>query len=320
MIKVELSGFDKLQRQLDEAQRAVSSLDGQLLTVTLNADPVQTQRAIHEMEAAIDARIEQYRGNPLVAAFAKVAKDRFREKILARGSKLRNPESHTLENSATGEQPLNPTLELKRKQRLEFMNNLYESTNGDERAYVDMAEIGMELGFNRDETYLAAQYLKGEGLLKFETLSGHISITHLGVAEVESALQHPDKPTHHFPAAQNIINIGTMTQSVIQQGNANSRQTVTFETDDSEAIRSFLEAFTQQLPKLQIGEGERAEAEAEINTANAQLKSPKPKQQIIATCLKSLLSIVEKAGVEAFTNDVTSHLPVIHAILHRIGM
>jgi hypothetical protein len=320
MIKVDLSGFDKLQKQLDEVKQALSALDGQLAVVNLNADPVQTQRAIHEMEAAIDARVEQYRGNPLVEAFAKAAKDHFRERILESASALRNSDSHQLDNHETGENVVNPVLELKRKQRLEFMNSLYEMTNGNEHEYVDMAKIGMGLSFTKEETYLAVQYLAGEGLLKYVTLDGGVSITHLGVAEVESALLRPDKPTEHFPPAQNIIQIETMTHSVIQQGNINSNQTVSFETNELEAIRPFLEAFALQLPKLQIGGEEKEEAQAEIDTANVQLKSPKPKPQIIATCLKTLLSIVEKVGTAALTSDVTAHLSAIHAIMRRIGM
>ncbi len=89
---------------------------------------------------------------------------------------------------------------------------------GAKMSFVDMAELGMEIHLSREECEGTVEYLAGEGLLKYVALGGIISITHLGVIEVEAALQKPDEPTAHFPAVHNTINIGTMSNSVIQQG------------------------------------------------------------------------------------------------------
>ena len=80
---VKISGLDKLQKELAELQRAMVSLDGEVATLRFDPDdPASVQRAIREMESAVDRKTAPYRRNPLVAKIAKGAKDAFRKKIL----------------------------------------------------------------------------------------------------------------------------------------------------------------------------------------------------------------------------------------------
>ncbi|HEY0329903.1 MAG TPA: hypothetical protein VGC77_12480 [Rhodopseudomonas sp.] len=82
---VKVTGFDNLQRQLDEAQRAFKSLDGQLATV--HFDPENTESinaAIQTMESAIDGKVAPYRNNPFVAPLIPKMKAKYREPILER--------------------------------------------------------------------------------------------------------------------------------------------------------------------------------------------------------------------------------------------
>lgn len=77
-----IKGLDAFTRQLDEAGKAIAALDGDL--VSLNFDPADAQsvqRAINEMERAVDARVSRYRTNPLVADIVKQTKARFKEAI-----------------------------------------------------------------------------------------------------------------------------------------------------------------------------------------------------------------------------------------------
>ncbi|KVD64248.1 hypothetical protein BGV67_18405 [Burkholderia ubonensis] len=80
-----LNGLDKLTRQLDEASRAFQSLDGEIATVrVVPGDDASVQAAIREMEAAVDQKAAQYRGNPLVDQVVKELKARYREHIIKR--------------------------------------------------------------------------------------------------------------------------------------------------------------------------------------------------------------------------------------------
>ena len=56
-------------------------------------------------------------------------------------------------------------------------------------------------------------------------MGGIISITHYGIKEVEDAKASPAQPTHHFPAV-NVINVGSMVNSAIQQASPDALQTI----------------------------------------------------------------------------------------------
>lgn len=85
MISVKITGLDKFQRQLEEAQRGLESLNGTIATLKFNpGDPTSVRGAIQQMESAVDAKISSYSGNPLVAKIAEVTKRNFRQRILAR--------------------------------------------------------------------------------------------------------------------------------------------------------------------------------------------------------------------------------------------
>jgi hypothetical protein len=84
-MNVTITGLDKLQRELEQAQRAFQSLDGTIATLKFSpGDPNSVQNAIRQMEAAIDSKTAAYRGNALVAKVAKAMKDQYREQILER--------------------------------------------------------------------------------------------------------------------------------------------------------------------------------------------------------------------------------------------
>ncbi|MGB3549627.1 MAG: hypothetical protein WA993_02980 [Candidatus Binatus sp.] len=86
-MSVKITGLDKLQRDLEEAQRAFRSLDGTITTLKFNpADPKSVEEAIRQMEAAVDSKTALYRGNLLVSKVAQGLKDKYREKIRGRSN------------------------------------------------------------------------------------------------------------------------------------------------------------------------------------------------------------------------------------------
>jgi len=68
-------------------------------------------------------------------------------------------------------------VEEKRRQRLQFLHELYRITDGNENAFAYMWTAGERYGFDRDTTIKITQYLQGEGLLKFQALGGLIQLT-----------------------------------------------------------------------------------------------------------------------------------------------
>lgn len=183
-------------------------------------------------------------------------------------------------------------IQLLKKQRFLFLEKVYNETQGDTSCMVDTEEIGQELGIDDLASRRIAQYLIDEGLLEAMAIGGGIGLSHNGVLEVEEALSNPDKPTQHFLPV-NIINIGSMNNSVIQQGTTNSTQTVTIKAENIADLKSFLLDLKVSLQKMQLSMESQNEVLAEIATLEAQANSPKPKRTIIGEALKSLRSVLE---------------------------
>jgi hypothetical protein len=83
-------------------------------------------------------------------------------------------------------------------------------------------------------------------------------------------------------------------------------------------LPDILASLKLRLLKVRLAADDMAEAEAEIATAIAQLLSPRPKLQIIAASLKTLLSILEKVGTEALTSDIEMSLTRIRFFLTQL--
>ncbi|WP_022976805.1 hypothetical protein [Nevskia ramosa] len=83
MLSIKTSGLDKLQRELKDAQAAMSSLDGTIATLKFDPeDPASVQAAIRQMESAIDSKVGRFRQNPIVGPLIVATKKQFRDRIL----------------------------------------------------------------------------------------------------------------------------------------------------------------------------------------------------------------------------------------------
>jgi hypothetical protein len=79
---IKMTGLDKLQRELKDAQRAFQSLDGTIATLKFDPDnPASVQAAIRQMESAIDSKTAPYRNNAMVMQIASGMKDTYRKAI-----------------------------------------------------------------------------------------------------------------------------------------------------------------------------------------------------------------------------------------------
>lgn len=183
----------------------------------------------------------------------------------------------------------------KQTDRFRFLNSLYERSNGNCRAVLDMYVIGRDIGLSKDETGIVMQYLHGEGLAAPRTLGGGIAITHSGILEVERACATPESPTDYFPPVMNILNIQTVVGSQIQQGTHSSTQSQTQSITDNglQEVKSLLAILKKDIADLGLSLDALTEAQAEIRTVEAQLDSPKPKLGILSESLKTLRSLLE---------------------------
>jgi hypothetical protein len=295
-----------------------------------------------------------------------------------------------------------------RKQRFDFMKSLYDMTYGRETGLIYVAELAQALNISEIDTAFIARFLADEGLIKIR-LERIISLTHIGIDEVETAMQRPNRPTKHFPAVHSVVqnpastsdprnDVGIWKESDLKQGkdppsfagkdiqslkdrdlpsfpvsparelDASDDESAALELKliceaiglnpeelkaehpnahaaplDEHSMRSLLDSLNQstgvsaegssfkavelaenlaflkpRLPKLQLSPDDMAEAQSEIDTARAQLSSPRPKSKIISASLETLLSILENAGSAALTPEVASSLPTLRACLQRL--
>jgi putative salt-induced outer membrane protein YdiY len=77
---IRITGLEELQRDFEDAARAMKSLDGTIATLSINPD--DPSEAIRQMELAIDSKIAAYRGNTLVSQLAREMKAQYRQRIL----------------------------------------------------------------------------------------------------------------------------------------------------------------------------------------------------------------------------------------------
>ena len=85
-----ITGLDKLQRELAEAQRALSELDGELGTVNFDPhDPASIEVAIQSVNQMVDQRAGPYASNPVVKPMIEQMKEAYRESIVAKAAAAR---------------------------------------------------------------------------------------------------------------------------------------------------------------------------------------------------------------------------------------
>lgn len=109
--------------------------------------------------------------------------------------------------------------------------------------------------------------------------------------------------------------LGTTADSGPLQPQLDSRRPFSFSEAGLDVI---LQSLSQQLPKLGLEPDELAEAQAESDTARAQLASPKPKPSILSASLRTLLSIIENAGPPLAT-DTRENLIAIRDFQERLS-
>jgi hypothetical protein len=203
---------------------------------------------------------------------------------------------------------MEPFEERKRRQG-QFMALLYEKTGGTPTEMTDPFALGKEMGLSEEETSKLVDYLHGKYLVEWKT-TAWIGITALGVLEVEQALEKPEQPTEHF-APFNVIQIGQMIGSEIQQGTVGStQQQNVLDGEELATIRLLIEEFLNHvMPKLEGSDHQ--DAQAQIDTIKSQLRSPHPRRTIVRESLQTLRSLAENMAAGAALQTILHHFQIL---------
>lgn len=213
--------------------------------------------------------------------------------------------------------------QIKNQQRLRisFLNKLYELSGGDTHDFINGAEVAFQIGIqdgNEDCAIVIADYLEHEELIKsVKGIGGFpmsIRITHKGIKEIEGALKKPDQPTEHFMPI-NILNVGQIVGSNIQQGTKFCSQNINLSPDFLRQIKEFIDEIIKSKSDLSLTQNDEKELDAELTTVEAQILSPKPKSFILKEGLESIKRILESAVGSAIGTALAAKIPLLLALL-----
>jgi hypothetical protein len=192
------------------------------------------------------------------------------------------------------------SVQKRQADRFRFLNRLYDITGGDKLKWPSYQQIGEDIGVSQDEAFTLADYLAGKNLIRWMIQGGGIAITENGVDEVERALTHPTQPTTYFPPVNVLnVNIGTMTNSQIQQGTVGSSQTILTGSERAE-IEGVLAQVQRIIATLPPSSQERIDVEANVGAVRLQLGTSKPSRSVIReafVAIRETLQFVADASV-----------------------
>jgi len=85
-----ITGLDKITRDLEQAQKAMAGMDGELGTVKFNPhDPASIDAAVQEVERLVDERLGGYSDNPIVGPMIDAMKEHYRTAIFDKAASAR---------------------------------------------------------------------------------------------------------------------------------------------------------------------------------------------------------------------------------------
>jgi hypothetical protein len=157
----------------------------------------------------------------------------------------------------------------------EFLQQLYDLTDGDVSARVSMYEIGEALNLDRDASSEVAQTLIGLDLAEIKTLSGAIGISPEGAAWIEGAGAGNAPPT--------------------ATGSRLSGEPV-LSPADLESVERVSGYLKKEAGGLDLDFDRLSELMADLRTIDAQLTSSRPKTDIVRGCFRSIEALMAGLG------------------------
>jgi hypothetical protein len=215
---------------------------------------------------------------------------------------------------------LDSSIEAKDVRRGQFMQRLYDLTDGSQTVFVKATAIGDNFGWPSSESVNVADYLDGRGLVKFIATEYLMAITQRGIEEVEQSKRKPTERTTNLPALNtytyntNVTVQGPMSQSQIVAGSPGASQSLTLiSNEESTSIHNGIEAYRGALLAEPFSDpADVAAATTTLDAIDAQLSHPKPSRRMIAAGLDALRELAIGVTASAVWTGALELLPHIH--------
>lgn len=205
---------------------------------------------------------------------------------------------------------------------LRFARELYERSGGNFHLPFRSEEIAGQIGIT-DPRHIdqIASYLYGKRLLSHRNAAGFVILSELGVAEVETALAEPTRPTASFPAVNvltaHTINLGPGAQLV--QGGDNLQQASYAGADIAELKTALarIEALA-----IDLGDTNRGQIEGLVALLHVEADRRPPSHGTIKALLTSMKTMAEAFVAATAANLATAPAnaaaPAIVDLAHRL--
>jgi hypothetical protein len=185
-------------------------------------------------------------------------------------------------------------IEQRKDVRFHFLSLLYKLTGGKEFKFLDYKVVGTQLGLDERASFKIAQYLAEEGLLRFRSESGLLTITHGGITEVQDSLSSLGETSFHFASPE----VAATVQDDVQQVPAPSVAATWisgFSVAQTAELREIIRLVRASMGGLNLQRQEEENMDADIRTIEAQLSSSRPRKTILVEALDSMRGILESA-------------------------
>jgi len=194
--------------------------------------------------------------------------------------------------------------------RFRFLRRVYDDAGGNLLTPVAVEEAGTATGLFADEAENIALYLVEKDFIKWASI-GIVMLTQWGIDEVERALLEPDRATSYFPPV-NVMVIGTVSHSQVQQGTSGSSQSMTLSSTEREEITRVLAQVKEILSTVAMSPEQSADVAGNVATVEAQLSTTRPNRGIMR---EALVIVQEILGPFAAAATVVTAIAKLLTIL-----
>ena len=179
---------------------------------------------------------------------------------------------------------------------LHLLRAIYDVTRGrTEPVFIEEMKTGLSV----EDAKAAWRYLRDRGLIDTFNIPYTARINGTGVDAIEGARTHPDEPSPNFPLVtynivNNTMNVGTMSNSPVQQAGAHSAQNQTYNVESTADLGRLVNEIATRIDELRMDVRQRQRADAQIATLRAQLTA-EPDPVIVKQAGSTLWNITESA-------------------------
>ena len=168
------------------------------------------------------------------------------------------------------------SLETKDAERSALLETFYDIVDGDSSQIVSIKLAGQKLGWDDDKLSKTAQWLSERGLLKWVAFDGSHSITPQGVDAVEDARRNA--ATQLTPKSDSELVIVVLT------------------IEERRSVEEVLSEIQREEIESKLSGDDLREFTADLNTIHEQVRSPKPKKEIVFAALRGIRNFCYSVG------------------------